>query len=567
MKSPIESRLKQIENLKTSEFDLVVIGGGITGAGIALDAQSRGLKTALVEKNDLSSGTSSKSSKLVHGGLRYLQQKEVKLVYESLAERQRLLLNASHIVKPLPFLIPLYGRKGVVNKSFARLMSVALSAYDITGGFRIGKLHRRITAEETLRLLPSLKKEIVAAGMIYYDARTDDSRLTLTVAKTAANYGAILLNYAEAVGFIYDNNSKVRGIKVTAKKPTGSEDETETFEIKAKAVVNATGVYSDEVRAQDEGLHPKSIVAAKGIHIAVDGKKLPCNIACVIPVRKDKRSIFVIPWGTETYIGTTDTGYSGDIFDPDCTLEDVDYLIEAVNDSTTANISRSDVLGAWSGLRPLLKQETHTKTLTSKTADLSRQHKVTKSESNVITATGGKLTTYRKMAEDTVDLVCQLNLTKLKCRTRRLALMGSPVDKKLVRFGMPNLEIKYPDNVDVILFDHLFGRYGIVANDLIAAIEKDPKLGKQVVDGLPYLYVEIYYGIYHEWALTLDDILSRRTRSVIFDKASTLKAVPEVATFMAEHLNWTDSYKQAQIKEFTTEVERFYSFENESKTV
>ncbi len=566
MNSPANKRLTDIERLKNFKFDLIVIGGGITGVGIALDAQSRGLKVALIEKDDFSSGTSSKSSKLVHGGLRYLQQKEVKLVYESLAERQRLLLNAPHIVRPLPFLIPLYGRKGVANKSFARLMSLALTAYDITGGFRVGKLHKRISAEDTLRLLPSLKKEIVAAGMIYYDARTDDSRLTLTVAKTAENYGATMVNYAEAVGFVYDSNSKVTGVKAKVRRFGSSNDDYIEIQINSKVIINATGVYSDEVRLLDEGSHPQSIVPAKGVHIAVEGKKLPCNIACVIPVKKDKRSIFVIPWGNETYIGTTDTQYSGDLFNPDCTKEDIDYLINAVNDSTTANLKPSDVLGAWSGLRPLLKNSSKGAKLSSKTADLSRQHKVTKSQSNVITVTGGKLTTYRRMAEDCVDMACEMLNAQAKCRTKRLSLMGAPVNNKILGIGVVDKRPQPKQGADVILYDHLYSRYGTVADDLISLMNEKPELAEPLMKNQPYRLVEAHYAIHHEWAQTIDDILSRRTRAVIFDEESTLDAVNNLAEFMAAELDWNQDFKVSQIDSFKDSVSKFYSFEgNESK--
>jgi glycerol-3-phosphate dehydrogenase len=398
--------------------------------------------------------------------------------------------------------------------------------------------------------------------MIYYDARTDDSRLTLTVAKTAENYGAIMVNYIEAVGFIYDSNSKVVGLKAKVKRFDTSPTADEVIDVGAKVIIHATGVYSDEVRVIDEGSHPKSIVPAKEVHIAVEGKKLPCNIACVIPVRKDRRSIFVIPWGNETYIGTTDTEFSGDLFNPDCTTEDIDYLIQAVNDSTTANIKRSDVLGAWSGLRPLLKEGSNKKRLSSKTADLSRQHKVTRSKSDLITVTGGKLTTYRKMAQDCVDLACQMLNVSSKCRTKKLSLMGSPGNKKIFGIGVVDKKPSPKQGADVILYDHLYRRFGTVADDLVALMKRQPELAEPLVANQPYRYVEVHYGIHHEWAQTIEDVMARRTRADIFDEKATMEAVDKLADFMAGELNWSDDFKKEQIESYRSEMTKFYSFEH-----
>ncbi|MDQ1419404.1 MAG: glycerol-3-phosphate dehydrogenase, partial [Acidimicrobiaceae bacterium] len=286
-------RERALARMAEETFDVLVIGGGITGAGAALDAASRGLRTALVEQRDFASGTSSRSSKLIHGGLRYLQQREFRLVYEALAERQRLLANAPHLVSPLPFLIPLFGAKGVAKDSLARLYSVALWQYDLTGGLRIGKRHRRIDREEALRYLPTLDVDRLAAGFLYWDAHADDARLTLTILRTAVvNYGAVAANYAPVTSLLTAGaDARVAGARL--------EDGTE---IRAHAVINATGVWSDVVRGLDEG--PEALGAlrpAKGIHLTFPASRLPVTAAAVLPVPQDRRSIFLFPWGDFTY--------------------------------------------------------------------------------------------------------------------------------------------------------------------------------------------------------------------------------------------------------------------------
>src|SRR5580698_7677827 len=296
-------RADALRRLADETFDVLVIGGGVTGAGVALDAASRGLKTALVEKSDFASGTSSKSSKMVHGGLRYLQQREIRLVYENLAERQRLLDNAPHLVSPLPFLIPLFGRDGVVSKTLARSYATALWLYDLTGGVRIGSRHKKVTKGEALAHIPTLKTEHLVAGFLYFDARADDARLTLTLARTAAlEFGAAVANYTPVVSMTMGADGKADGAVVRPIEGDPASD----FTIRAGCVVNATGVWADGVRAMDEGTHPNAIRPAKGVHVTVPAERLPCDIAAVIPVHQDRRSIFVVSWpGTDlVYLGT-----------------------------------------------------------------------------------------------------------------------------------------------------------------------------------------------------------------------------------------------------------------------
>ncbi|HUP86714.1 MAG TPA: glycerol-3-phosphate dehydrogenase/oxidase [Acidimicrobiales bacterium] len=529
-------RTTSLRRLADETFDVLVIGGGITGAGVALDAASRGLRVALVERGDFASGTSSKSSKLVHGGLRYLQQKEYRLVYENLHERQRLLENAPHLVIPLPFLIPLFGRSGGVNKTVAKAYRTALWLYDITGGLRIGKRHKKVSKAEALHHLPTLNTDLLAAAFLYYDAQADDARLTLTLLRTAADHGAVIANHAPVVEVTKDE----RGAQVT-----GAVLSDGTV-VRAKCVVNATGVWADDVRALAEGEHPDSIRPAKGIHITVPAAKLPCDIAAVVPVPKDRRSIFVVPWGSHTYLGTTDTDYTGDRDRPECTQDDVRYVLEAINRFITSPLTEDDVTGTWAGLRPLVKNEDK-----ARTADLSRRHKVLVSEEGLVTITGGKLTTYRKMAQDAVDAV------------------GAQLDRKLKRNHTTSMKVRGADGLDHLrreggdrlglddeTFQHLVSRYGTDTRTVSAMVAADPTLGEPLVPKLPYLRAEALYAARYEMAHTLEDVLSRRTRALLLERDGAAAAAGDVARLIASELGWDEDEQQRQVDAFVAIADR-----------
>jgi glycerol-3-phosphate dehydrogenase len=529
-----------LRRLADEAFDVLVIGGGVTGAGVALDAASRGLRTALVEKGDFASGTSSKSSKMIHGGIRYLQQREFRLVYENLAERQRLLDNAPHLVSPLPFLIPLFGKDGVVSKTVARSYSTALWLYDITGGWRIGQRHREVDKQEALAHLPTLNTDHLVAGFLYFDARADDARLTLTLARTAAlEFGAAVANYTPVVSMTVGAGGHADGAVVRPVEGDPSSD----FNIRAKVVVNATGVWADGVRAMDEGAHPNAIRPAKGVHVTVPAERLPCDIAAVIPVPEDKRSIFVVSWpGTDlVYLGTTDTDYDGPLDDPACTPEDVDYLLGAANNVTTSKLTRADVTGVWAGLRPLLKPPAHGGHVSERTSDLSRRHTVTTSSHGVVTVTGGKLTTYRKMAQDTVDAVVRElgeSPRRRRCVTKSLPLLGATTrTRDPVSLAQPHAR--------------LLGRYGTDAAHVLALAEGRPELLDPVVAGLPYIGAEFLYAVREEMASTLDDLLGRRTRADIQRAQAAMDAAPAVAALVAEDLGWDAATVADQIARFT----------------
>jgi glycerol-3-phosphate dehydrogenase len=529
------ARDRALARLRAESFDVLVVGGGITGAGVALDAASRGLKTALVEKDDFASGTSSKSSKLIHGGLRYLQQHEYRLVFENLAERQRLLENAPHLVTPLPFLIPLFGRSGVVNKGVARVYRTALWLYDLTGGVRIGRRHEKVTREQALAHMPTLRADRLAAGFLYWDARSDDARLTLTVLRTAVlDHGAVAANHTAVTGLVTDGAGRVSGATV-------APGDAEPFEVRASVVVNAAGVWSDELRTFDEGTDPHSIRPAKGIHITVPEEAFPCDIAAVIPVKEDKRSIFVVSWGDQVYLGTTDTSWEGPLDDPSCTPEDVDYILDAANAVSTRQLTRSDITGIWTGLRPLLAPEQKGGS-SERTADLSRRHTVRTSAGGLVTVTGGKLTTYRKMAEDTVDaVVTGLGRQGLRCRTKDLRLHGAPGGKRVApKAGGIGANVR-PDPSDPVAsrHAHLASRYGTEAAAVLAMADSHQELLEPLVAGLPYLAVEALWAVRREMALSVSDVLDRRTQSSYRDARAAADAAPAVAALIGPELGWT----------------------------
>jgi glycerol-3-phosphate dehydrogenase len=524
-------RAAMLERLRHESFDVVVVGGGITGVGTALDAATRGLRTVLVEQHDFASGTSSKSSKLIHGGLRYLQQGDVRLVYEALHERQRLRHLAPHLVRVLPFMIPILTRDGVMNAKIARALGSALWMYDATGGARIGKVHRRLKKDAALAHMPTMPAERLASAYLYYDAGADDARLCLTVARTAAAHGAVVLNGARVVE-LRKEQGRIAGVTVDV--------DGEELPVAARVVVNAAGVWSDDVRALDEGAHPDSIRPAKGVHITVPWAKVRNDIAVVIPVPKDKRSLFVVPWGDFTYVGTTDTDYHGPVDDPQCTKDDIDYVLRALNHSVTTHITEADVTGSWAGLRPLVKRAA-----SGRTADLSRKHQVSVSEAGLVSVTGGKLTTYRRMASDCVTAVMRQLDRRGRSKTAHVRLLGAE---------------GYEEPTGTDRHAHLLRRYGTVARELEGLVTAEPSLGKPLVPGLPYVAAEAVYAARHEMARSLDDVLSRRTRARLLDRAATTEAAESVARLLAPELGWDDAEVTRQVASYRAMVTREIAF-------
>ena len=458
-------------------------------------------------------------------------------------------------MSPLPFLIPLFGKDGVVNRSVATTYLSALWLYDLTGGVRIGQRHQRVSRAQALEYLPTLRTDRLVAGFLYWDARTDDARLTLEVLRTAVlDHGAVAANHVAVTAMLRnEDGSRVTGVRVD---PAGGED----FDIRASVVVNATGVWADHVRGLDEGSQPPSIRPAKGIHITVPADRLPCEIAAVIPVPKDHRSIFVVSWGEQVYLGTTDTEWDGPLDDPACLPEDVDYILDAANAVITSPITRGDIRGVWAGLRPLLLPTKGKRKLRERTADLSRRHTVATSAAGVVTVTGGKLTTYRKMAQDTVDAVLPL-LDKRTGRTKRsmpsvtkkLKLHGAGTRDHAPAASIPDATFKDPDAATRVAA-HLAGRFGTDTPAVLALTAGRPELLEPLVPGLPYLAVEAVYAVRSEMARSLSDVLDRRTRAVLHDAAGTAESAHRVASLIAPDLGWTDEHAFAEAEAYAASV-------------
>ena len=481
---------------------------------MALDAASRGLRTALVERDDFGSGTSSRSSKLVHGGLRYLSQGDYRLVAQALAERQRLLGNAPHLVRPLPFLVPSYG-----SRARMRAVGSALWLYDLSGGFRIGQLHHRLSTREATAHTPSLRTEGLVGAHLYLDAQADDARLTLAIVRTAVlDHRAVAANHVTMRELLTGPDGSVRG--------AAAEADGRELDVRAGVVVNAAGVWAD--RLDMEGA--PSLRPAKGVHVTVPAALVRTDVALVLAVPSDGRSIFLVPWpGTDrVYVGTTDTDYDGPLDHPTCTGADVDYLLDAVNAALATTLSPADVVGTWAGLRPLVAGAP-----SQRSADLSRRHRVTATAGGVVTVTGGKLTTYRAMAADTVDAVeSALGRRPTSCRTAGLALRGASAPE-----------------------DHLSGRYGTEARVVKALIAADPSLAEPLVPTLPYVRAEAVYAARYEMARTLDDVLARRTRALILARDASVVAAPDVARLLAPELGWSEEETAAQVDSYRAGAE------------
>ncbi len=516
-------RAAVLERLAAETFDVLVVGGGITGAGVALDAASRGLRTALVEGRDFSYGTSSKSSKMVHGGIRYLQQGDVKLVWQALRERRKLLANAPHLVRKLGFMIPIYTKGGLIPRFLARLFRIVLFAYDLVGGAAVVGRHQRLTKDEALALMPSLKADRLHSALLYYDARCDDARLTLAIARTAADHGAAVANYVRLVEILKDGQGKAIGARVD----TGGG----TIDVSAGCVVNAAGVWIDEVAAIDVGPGQEIMRPARGVHMTVPAATLGNrDVAVILAASGGLGSVFAVPWGDFVYIGTTDTDFSGPLDDPWVYGSDVDILLEHINPSIQEPLAAEAVLGSWAGLRPLLKGAPD-----ARTGDLSRRHRITRWPSDVVSIAGGKLTTYRHMAQDTVDEVLEVLGRSARCRTKALPIHGS-------------------SGYEQIADEHLRGRYGADAADILALVGADPTLGEPLVPGQPYLRAEAVYAARHEMVVDLDDIFARRTRARLFARDATADAAGAVAALVAPTLGWSADEQARQVARYRASV-------------
>ncbi|MGH9023055.1 MAG: FAD-dependent oxidoreductase [Acidimicrobiia bacterium] len=545
-------RVANLERLSREPLDVLVIGGGITGAGVALDAASRGLRTGMVEQDDFASGTSSRSSRLIHGGLRYLSQREFGLVREALVERQQLLRLAPHLVRPLPFLIPVLVGSGAARKTRARAVGravgAALWAYDVAGGSRIGRNHRRLDRQELLRLVPALEGSRVAGGFLYYDAQADDARLTLAVVKSAAlEHGAAVANYAGARA-LYEGPGGTWRVEVEDRLSRIS------FEVATSCVVDATGVWAGGLVARPQG---PSLRPAKGVHLTLAADRLRLGAAVVLPVQEDGRSIFLVPSFDRAYLGTTDTDHAGGPDRPMCTGDDARYLLSALSASLAEPVGMASVTGSWAGLRPLLASAS------GRTADLSRRH-VVSVEGGIVTVVGGKLTTYRRMAAQAVDAVLRvLEVKAPPSRTAGLVLFGAGADAAAAVLAgqdppppaIPEPPPPVPTGATAGGHAHLAGRYGTYASAVAVLAEGPGDLGSPLVAGLPYLRAEATYAVRHEMVLTLEDLLVRRTRALALDREATARAAPAAASLLGGELGWSAEEVRRQIEVFSNLVE------------
>lgn len=504
-RSPVElssrTRAINIERMANEVFDVAVIGGGITGAGVALDLASRGLQVALIEKDDFASGTSSRSSKLIHGGLRYLEQFEFQLVRESLNERAVLSRTAPHLCKPLEFLVPIYSvnEKSPLGSSRLKL-AAGLWLYDLLAGRKNIGRHKWLSRDEALKLAPRLSTEGLRGAFAYFDCLTDDARLVIEVIKTASAFGALVANYARVRGF----RRRSEGLSTLE-----IEDRIggRVFELRASVVVNATGVWSDKVSELSDGQIHKRIRPSKGIHIVVSAERLRNKSAVLIPSAGENRFLFVIPWKGRTVIGTTDADYSGSLDDPSAQAEEVNRVVQSAAVAfPDSKLTTADVIGTYAGLRPLIS------TGDEATKEISRKEEIFEEASGLITISGGKLTTWRRMAEQVSERVARRlerrNQSPMirKGHTSEIALANGQPSKEENDYGFAS------DTVDY-LKETYGGNYGVV----LELASKSETLKARLIDDLPYIGAEVVYAARCEMAMTVDDILTRRTRIGLID--------------------------------------------------
>lgn len=515
-----EQRLADIEQLRSHEFDIIVIGGGVVGSGIALDAAARGLSVALVESDDFASGTSSRSSKLIHGGLRYLEQFDFKLVREALHEREMMITDlAPHLVKPLSFVYPLH--KKYADRIY---VGMGLFLYDLLRGkLRAVPWHKHFSFGQMRNEARSLNPEIVSGGYLYYDAQVDDARHTMMVARTAKDHGAVMVTGA-SVSQITRTPDRVTGVIVTV--------DGESINVKSKTVIAAAGIWNEELYRQF-GIKPGyKIMMSKGVHIILPKDAIDAKTGIIL---KTKVSVlFIIPWGKEWLIGTTDTPYDGDKENPLAESTDVEYILNEANKVLFPKIRRDQILSTYAGLRPLVSPSKD-----STTTKISREHTVDHPLKGFVSIAGGKYTTYRIMAADAVNAaVKDLEQKVLKSGTKTIPIIGAAGYKNLIK-QIPLLAQSY--SVSTVLVERLINRYGSLVSDIFQKISKDPSLAVEITPGSGYIKAEVLYAVTHEGARSLVDILVRRLRLAMEQSDHGLAISREIAEFVAPTLGWSES--------------------------
>ncbi|MDJ0468369.1 glycerol-3-phosphate dehydrogenase/oxidase [Rhodococcoides fascians] len=527
------ARAEAIARMEAEELDILVIGGGVVGAGTALDAVTRGLKVGLLEARDYAAGTSSRSSKLFHGGLRYLEQFNFSLVFEALKERS-LVLNTlcPHLARPVAFIYPL---EKVIDRPYVGL---GIGVYDVMGAGRgVPSHHKHLGKKKTLESFPSGKRSAIRGAVKFYEGQVDDARHTMMIARTAAAYGALCANSTRVTGFLREDD-KVVGV-VASDLETGR-----SFEVRAKQVINAAGVWTDEVQQMVGGRGQFQVRASKGVHLVVPRNRI--NSATGIITRTEKSLLFVIPWGSHWIIGTTDTDWKLDLAHPAASQSDIDYILGHVNKLLADPLDRADVVGVYAGLRPLLFGESDS------TSTLSREHAVSSPVRGLTVIAGGKYTTYRVMAKDAVDAAVHgLERTVPKCVTENIPLVGA--DGYLGAYNSRNLTAERT-GMRVSRVEHLLGRYGTLMGEVLDLIDADPELGKPLDSAPEYLKAEVVYAASHEGAQHLEDILTRRTRISIEVPDRGEAAAEEVARLVAPILGWDDQHRAEEIEHYRLRV-------------
>jgi glycerol-3-phosphate dehydrogenase len=543
------SREETIRELKSKGFDVLVVGGGITGTCIARDAALRGFSCACIDKNDWAYGTSSRSSKLIHGGIRYLEMFDFKLVFEACRERRQLLLNAPHLVYPQPFTFPIY--KGDKNGVF--MIESGLILYDMLALFRNVQNHRMYMHDKAMELEDGLDSDRIKAAGVFYDCSTDDARLTMAFALSAIDAGARCANYIEVVDLLKDGNrlcgARVRDVL------TGEE-----FDVEARVVCNAAGAWGDAVCGLDEPGAPQKLQLTKGSHIMVPRGRARTVNALPIVSPTDDRLMFVIPRGHFSLIGTTDTYYHEDLDKPYATREDVEYILEAVNHILPrANVDTSDILSTYSGLRPLAMQEGGEDVAASK---VSREHRIYQSRSGLLTIAGGKLTTARSMAQEMVDMVARELLkvfgvkARTGCRTMNNPILGTPAPDTEARVRALSAKLKFDDDILTGLF-----KQGTDALKVLALIDEDASLAEPLAPEIPHVKAQVKFAVEGEMAHTVDDFLVRRTEIYYQANDQGLGVAEEVARIMGEALGWDAEEGKRQVEAYkkTVELSRRYT--------
>jgi glycerol-3-phosphate dehydrogenase len=531
---PKQQRAAAWQRLGAQQFDVVVIGGGVVGSGCALDAATRGLRVAMVEARDFASGTSSRSSKMFHGGLRYLEQLEFGLVREALYERELSLTTlAPHLVKPLPFLYPL------TKRWWERpYVAAGIFLYDQLGGAKSVPGQRHLTRAGALRLCPGLRRGALIGGIRYYDTVVDDARHTLTVARTAAHYGAVVRSSTQVVALLREGD-RVTGVRVRDSENGGLTD------IRGHVVVNATGVWTDEIQALSKQRGRFQVRASKGVHIVVPRDRIVSDVAIIL--RTEKSVMFVIPWGSHWIIGTTDTDWRLDLAHPAATKADIDYILATVNNVLATPLTHADIDGVYAGLRPLLAGESE------ETSKLSREHAVAMPAPGLVAIAGGKYTTYRVMAADAIDVAAQCIPTRVAPSiTEKVRLLGADGYFALIN---QTEHVGAERGLHPYRVRHLLDRYGSLIGEVLAMADGHPDLLSPITEAPVYLRVEAAYAAAAEGALHLEDILARRMRISIEYPHRGVDCAREVAEIVAPVLDWSAEDVDREVQTYTARVE------------